>query len=80
MRSGKVRGFWRSDLLGRMPPGMCEDDALDAEGFAALVARTGERVGVAIAGMRGGRISRTPVVKNACTHCAISAMCEGARA
>jgi ATP-dependent helicase/nuclease subunit B len=80
MRSGKVRGFWRPDLLGGTPPGMCEDDALDAEGFAALVARTEERVGEAIAGMRGGRVSRTPAVNGACACCAISAMCEGARA
>lgn len=78
MRSGRLRGYWRSDLLGEMPQGMCQDDALDAEEFAALVARTEERVASAIAGIRAGRVARTPAVKDACAYCSIAAFCEGA--
>jgi CRISPR/Cas system-associated exonuclease Cas4 (RecB family) len=80
MRSGHLRGFWRRDLLGTLPARMCEDDALDEDGFAALVVSTEQRVAEAIAGMRAGRIPRTPVIKGACTYCSLSAICEGARA
>ena len=80
MRSGRLRGFWRRDLLETLPAGMCEDDALDADGFAALVASTEERVTEAIAGMRAGRIPRAPGIRGACTYCPLSAICEGARA
>jgi ATP-dependent helicase/DNAse subunit B len=79
MRSGRLGGFWRSDLLDTMPAGMCEDEALDAPGVAELVARTEERVAGAIAGMRGGRVPRTPAIKGACTFCSLSTTCEGAR-
>jgi hypothetical protein len=78
LRSGKLRGFWRHDLLGEMPQGMCEGDGLDAEGWSALVARTEQRVAEAIDGIRSGRIPRTPAVKGACDYCAIAAFCEGA--
>ncbi|MDR3686460.1 MAG: PD-(D/E)XK nuclease family protein [Coriobacteriia bacterium] len=80
MSSGHLRGFWRHDLLGVLPVGMCEDDALDEGGFDAVVDSTEERVAEAIRGMRAGRIPRTPAVKGACTHCSLSVICEGARA
>ena len=78
MTSGRLRGFWRSDLLGGLPQGMCEEDGLDESGFAELVANTEERVSAAIAGMRAGRVARVPAVKGACAFCAVSAVCEGA--
>lgn len=79
MRSGRLRGFWRSDLLGEMPPGLCEDDALDAAGFAELVDRTKLRVSAAIEGMRAGRIPRQAAVPGACGYCPIAPFCERAR-
>jgi ATP-dependent helicase/nuclease subunit B len=79
IRSGRLRGFWRSDLLGGLPQGMCEDDAIGAGEFESLVARTEERVDGAIAGMRAGHVPRAPVVKGACTYCALATTCEGAR-
>jgi ATP-dependent helicase/nuclease subunit B len=78
LRSGRLRGFWRRDLLDEIPRGMCEADGLDAEEYSTLVARTEERVTEAIEGMRGGRIPRAPVVAGACKHCGLAAFCEGA--
>jgi ATP-dependent helicase/nuclease subunit B len=80
IRSGRLRGFWRSDLLGGLPEGMCEDDAIDAAGFAALVEATEQRVDEAIGGMRAGRIPRVAAIKGACTFCSLSSTCEGAQA
>jgi hypothetical protein len=79
MRSGRLGGFWRHDLLEAMPVGMCEEDALGADDFAMLVARTEERVAEAISGMRSGRVPRVPAIKGACKYCSLSASCEGAR-
>lgn len=78
MTSGKLGGFWRSDLLEDMPLGMCADDVLDKAGFDALVARTEERVGAAIEGMRSGCVQQVPRIKGACSYCVISTICEGA--
>lgn len=77
LRTAQLRGFWRRDLLGEMPQGMCEADGLDAEGYSMLVERTEERVSEAIEGMRCGRIPRTPAVADACKYCALAAFCEG---
>jgi ATP-dependent exoDNAse (exonuclease V) beta subunit len=78
LRSGQLRGFWRRDLLGEMPLGMCEADGLDTQEYSALVERTEERASEAIEGMRRGRIPRTPAVVGACKYCALAAFCEGA--
>jgi hypothetical protein len=79
IRSGRLRGFWRSDLLGGLPAGMCQDDAIDATGLAALIERTEQCVDDAIGGMRAGRIPRVAAVKGTCTFCALSSTCEGAQ-
>jgi len=79
MSSGKLGGYWRRDLLGVVPCGMCEKDALDEAAFAELVEQTEDRVAEAIEGMRAGRIERTFAAKGACKYCAIAAICEGAR-
>jgi hypothetical protein len=78
MSGGVLRGFWRHDLLGEMPQGMCADDALDAEGYLQLVERTSERTSEAIEGMRAGRVEREPRVKGACLYCAVAGLCERA--
>ena len=49
LRSGKLRGFWRRDLLGEMPQGMCADDGIGRAGL-----RRPDRPDVG-EGRRGGR-------------------------
>ena len=78
LRSRRMRGFWRPDLL-HGPLGLGdEDDAIGQQRFDELVSETGERVGVAVAGIRAGRIPREPSRKSSCAFCALRTQCEGA--
>ena len=79
MKSGRLRGFWRTDLLGAAPLGACDDDAIGERAFSELVERTEARVAGAIDAIRAGVIPRSPSVKGTCAHCSVSSVCEGAQ-
>jgi RecB family exonuclease len=79
MTSGRLRGLWRSQLLGEVPRGMCEDDGISEVGFSELVSATEERVAEAVEGMRAGRVEAVPRVNGACSRCSIGAVCGGAQ-
>jgi hypothetical protein len=79
LRTRQMRGYWRTGLVGGLPKGACEKDAVDEERHAEIVAFAEERVAAAVEGMRAGQIPRAPRIQAECRFCALGAMCEGAR-
>lgn len=79
LRTGQIRGFWRGDLLGRVPEGAPERDVVDAPQYQELVARVEQLVADAVDGIRAGRIPRQPQSPTECRYCALARLCEGAR-
>ena len=78
LSSGRLGGYWRQDLSGDAPRGLCEDAFVGERAYGELLERTEERVAEAVAGMRAGRIPRSPQVKDSCKYCAIKSVCGGA--
>ncbi len=78
LRGRQLRGYWRSDLLSTLPTEACEKDAMDEDGFSAMVETLEQRVAGAIEGIRAGEIPRTPSSADACRYCGIRQVCGGA--
>jgi hypothetical protein len=78
LRSRRMRGYWRADLLKSTPVEACEKDFVDDEGFSALVGELEMRVSGAIAGIAAGEIPRKPRSTESCAYCALNQICEGA--
>lgn len=78
LRSRRMRGFWREDLVGGELALGLGDDAISATQFEELAAESAGRIESAVQGIRSGRVPREPSVKNACTFCAVKTHCEGA--
>ena len=78
LRSRQLRGFWRLDLLGNLPSEALGKDAIDADGFSAMVEMLEERVAAAVEGIAAGDIPRTPRSADSCRYCALALICEGA--
>jgi CRISPR/Cas system-associated exonuclease Cas4 (RecB family) len=78
LRSRRMRGYWRADLLKSTPVEACERDLIDSEGFSAMVDELEARVSGAVDGITAGEIPRTPRSADSCAYCALNQICEGA--
>ena len=79
LRTRRLRGFWRRELLESPPPEACAKDVIDEDAFSALIASAEAQVALAVEGIKAGRIPRQRRSAASCTYCALNKICEGGR-